>query len=72
MNVSACKKVVEAWLRDHAPDQPDLKVTARTVHFTDLARASCVFVKIHGWKPCPIFPVLQGVARRLGFRVEVA
>ena len=46
------------------------KLTARTVDFTDLARAKCVFVKIHGWQPNPVWDDLQALAVRHGFRIE--
>lgn len=50
--------------------KPGLKLTARTISFSDLARASCVFVKVHGWTPSPEWSLLQETARAHGFRVE--
>jgi hypothetical protein len=46
------------------------KVTAKTIDFTDLARASMIFVKIHGWKPNPLMGELEKVAKENGFRVD--
>ena len=46
------------------------KLTARTISFSDLARTSCVFVKIHGWKPNPVIQELKELAVSHGFRVE--
>jgi hypothetical protein len=46
------------------------KLTARTINFSDLTRASCVFVKVHGWKPNPQWEILQLLAKNNDFRVE--
>ena len=46
------------------------RLTARTISFTDLARTSVVFVKIHGWESNPAWSKLQAVARQNGFRIE--
>ena len=49
---------------------PFTKLTARTVNFTDLARASCIFVKIHGWQPNPVWVELKRIAVAHGFHIE--
>lgn len=49
---------------------PPYTLTARTVYFTDLARMSIIFVKIHGWKPSPIWETLSKLAVQSGFRIE--
>ena len=46
------------------------KLTARTIDFEDLALASCVFVFVSGWKPDPMWRVLQAMAKMNGFRIE--
>lgn len=46
------------------------KLTARTIHFTDLARVSMIFVKVHGWSPHPYWGELRKLASDNGFRVE--
>ena len=46
------------------------KLTARTVNFSDLARSSAVFVRIHEWKPGPAWSQLQAVAKSHGFFIE--
>lgn len=58
------------------------KLTARTIGFQDLARANCVFVKIHGWQanikrdveglpvPTTSWDELRQVAVSNGFRIE--
>ena len=49
---------------------PYTRLTARTIDFTDLARARRVFVCVHGWKPSPAFDDLRLFARPHGFCVE--
>ena len=49
---------------------PILKLTARTVSFSDLARGQCIFVRIHNWQPNPLFEELRKAAVTNGFRVE--
>lgn len=65
---AAAKKVIAAALAER--DLPFTKLTARTVDFTDLARARCVFVKIHGWQPNPAWTELRQIAVDNGFRIE--
>jgi hypothetical protein len=49
---------------------PYTKLTARTIDFTDLARDSKIFVRIHGWYPDPKFSLLEKSAKENGFCVE--
>jgi hypothetical protein len=49
---------------------PFTKLTAKTVDFTDLAREKVIFVKIHGWEPCPALIGIKQLAKECGFRVE--
>jgi hypothetical protein len=68
MSPSQAKKIIQAELEKH--NLPYEKLTARTISFSDLARASCVFVKIHGWQPNPAWEELRAVAVANGFRIE--
>ena len=68
MTPNQAKKVIKDRLEQL--QLPFTKLTARTVDFTDLARATCVFVKIHGWQPSEQFDVLDKLAKANGFRVE--
>lgn len=68
VTVGQAKKIVKSELERR--DLPFTKLTARTIDFTDLARASCVFVKIHGWQPNPAFDEIRAVAVANGFRIE--
>jgi len=64
----AAKKVIKEILdREHLPYT---KLTARTIHFTDLARASCIFVLIHGWKMDPKAKLLTAAASEHKFVVQ--
>jgi hypothetical protein len=49
------------------------KLTARTIDFTDLARASCIFVQIHApsYEPFPHYQELRELAVSNNFRIEV-
>lgn len=47
MTASKAKRLLAVELADYGI--PYDRLTAKTVHFTDLARASCVFVTVHGW-----------------------
>jgi hypothetical protein len=49
---------------------PQYKLTAKTIDFTDLARASKLFVKINGWKPSPLWSDLQETAKANGFLIQ--
>jgi hypothetical protein len=68
MTASEAKKIIKTALE--ARKLPFSKLTARTISFIDLARASCLFVKIHGWQPSPQWTDLQQVAKQHGFCVE--
>ena len=46
------------------------KLTARTISFSDLARGSGVFVKVHGWESNPEWNGLKAFAREHGFFIE--
>ena len=50
--------------------QPAYRLSARTINFQDLARGSCVFVKVHDWAPNAIATELETIARANGFRIE--
>jgi hypothetical protein len=65
---AACKKIMQQELV--ARNLPFTKLTARTIDFSDLARATCVFVKIYGWQPNPVWSELRAVAVQNGFRIE--
>ncbi len=67
MTPAEAKKIVKAKLSEFGKEH---KVTARTIGFVDLARDSCIFVKVHGWKPDPAWNELDRLAREHGFRVE--
>ena len=49
---------------------PFTKLSARTIDFSDLASAQCIFVKIHGWQPNPAWSELRKIAVKYGFRIE--
>jgi hypothetical protein len=49
---------------------PFNKISAKTVEFTDLARARAIFVKIHGWLPSPYADELKAFGKANGFNVE--
>ena len=63
------KQIIRQQLADHGRHN---KLTARTIGFSDLARAACIFVKVHDWEPNPIADCLDTVAKANGFRVEFA
>jgi len=46
------------------------KLTAKAVDFSDLGRESCIFVKVHGWEPNPVWDELKAVAVANGFRIR--
>lgn len=69
MTATEAKRIIKSAL-----DEKGLlytKLTARTTDFTDLARAKCVFVKIHGWVGGPRWDELRDIAVQNGFRIEV-
>jgi hypothetical protein len=68
MTTSQAKKIIRSFLLEH--NLPFTKLTARTIGFSDLARGSSIFVKIHGWQPNPVWDELKTLAHRNGFCVE--
>jgi hypothetical protein len=68
MKTSEAKRIIANGLAvlHHQP----YKLTAKTISFQDLARADCIFVKIHGWMPSPDWSALDNLARGNGFRIE--
>ena len=68
MTTLAAKKIIRAEL--DRLGFADMKLTAKTVNFMDLARDSCVFVKVHGWKPHPAWEGIDRLAKDNGFRVD--
>ena len=67
MTSNSAKKIIKTWMEGKGMDY---KLTARTIDFTDLARSSCIFVKVHGWQPDPSWDELTALAKSYGFRVE--
>ena len=63
------RKLVEQWLEEHDLSEASVD-KARTVDFTDLARARRVFVTVGNWKPSPQASDLEQFARQHGFSVE--
>lgn len=66
-----CKKTAAIILRGCGIGYD--KLSARSVNFSDLARAECVFVKAHGAKPLGIygaFDLAKAQAKDHGFRIE--
>jgi hypothetical protein len=72
---AACKKIIAAAL---AEDRKTARLSARTISFEDLARASMVFVTIHDWasvggpdaEGSALWARLAALARVNGFRVQ--
>jgi len=62
------KKLLAQFLEEM--EMPYTKLTAQTVGFVDLARTSCIFVMIHGWKPHPAASAIKEFARQHHFCVE--
>jgi len=62
------KAIIRSALQDLG--LPPHRLTAKTIHFSDLMRASCIFVRIHGWKPGPGWAQLKEEARAAGFCIE--
>ena len=62
------KKVVTDFLKSKGLNN---KVTAKTIGFQDLARASMVFVQVLDWSPNPsAASELEQLAKQKGFRVQ--
>jgi hypothetical protein len=68
MTNNEAKKIISNKLNEL--NLPAFKLTAKTIDFTDLARASKLFVKIHGWKPSPLWVDLQKTAKENGFLIQ--
>ena len=68
MKINEAKFIVRGFLA--ARKIPYTRITARTIGFADLARTSCIFVTIHGWKPAPIATELDEMAKVKGFCVD--
>ena len=68
MNANAAKKVVAEKL--NSLGLPAFKLSAKSIDFTDLARANCIFVKINGWRPSPFWDDLKKTAKENGFCIE--
>ncbi len=68
MTSNEAKRIITKKLSDL--NLPAFKLTAKTVDFSDLARASKLFIKIHGWKPSPLWDDLQKVAKENGFLIQ--
>lgn len=68
MTPHAAKKIIQAAL--DSMHLPYTKLTARTIGFSDLARGSCIFVKVHGWQPGDGWTRLKDIARENGFCIE--
>ena len=68
MTNNEAKKIIAKKLSDL--NLPTFKLTAKTIDFSDLARASKLFVKIHGWQPSPLWDNLQKVAKENGFLIQ--
>ena len=67
MKANEAKKIIKQALEER--NLPYDKLTAETMDFTDLARSQCIFVKIHGWKPNPLWAELKQIASYHDFRV---
>jgi len=69
MTTNEAKAIIKRELV--ARNLPFTKLTAKTVDFTDLARARVVFVKIHGWdQSSPVWDELKKIAVQNGFRIQ--
>jgi hypothetical protein len=68
MTPNEAKAVVRNFLT--ANNLPFVKLSARTVGFTDLARGECLFVTVHGWKPNPLWNDLKALAKENGFCIQ--
>jgi hypothetical protein len=73
MTTHQAKKIVANILTER--NAAFTKLTAKTIDFTDLARAKCIFVRVHGFvfdeNTTPLWRELRTIAGSNGFRVEV-
>jgi hypothetical protein len=65
---AACKLIVREFLDERR--LPYERLSARTIDFSDLARARVIFVSVHGWQPSPAWEELRALAFKHAFRVE--
>lgn len=70
LTTSEAKSVIKAELQKRSLHFT--KLTARTVSFSGFGYGSCIFVKIHGWKPDPVWADLKAIAKEQGFCIESA
>lgn len=68
ITIHAARAIIRNYLV--LDDIPFTKITSHTADFTDLARARCIFVTVHGWQPNPVARDLQELAVSHGFRVQ--
>ncbi len=69
VTVHGAKRIINTMLGHNGRSH---RLTARRIGFEDLARGSCVFVKIHDWEPDLLAGELETLARMHGFRLEYA
>ena len=73
MTPHSAKKIIGNILTERKV--PFTKLTAKTIDFTDLARAKCIFVRVHGFvfneETTPLWRELRIIAGSNGFRIEV-
>lgn len=73
MTPNQAKNTIKAELL--ALSIPYTRLSARTINFSDLARATCIFVTIHGWEAGyqsgAWYKHLRELAVQNGFRIEV-
>lgn len=70
MTPRQASKIIQAKLHELGLDY---KTSAHTISFSDLARASCIFVRIHNWNPGKRgqhWEALELVANRNDFCIE--
>jgi hypothetical protein len=65
MNTSEAKRIIRNELAKRGLSN---KLTAKTFQTLD----GLIFVKIHEWKPDPVWEELSGVAKINGFRLEAS
>ena len=68
MKAHEAKGIIKAELDKR--ELPYDRLSAKTISFVDMGRGDCVFVKIHGWKPSPVYGELEAIAKTHGFRIE--
>lgn len=70
MTANEAKKLMKEFLAAEGVEYD--KLTAKTVSFTDLCRAECIFVKIHSinWQTVGNFETVTHFAKANGFRAQ--